>query len=158
MSASVHRFLTNIDVVHAVFGHLDLFPSPITEIEPLTGVTDEALVSRRTLSNAAVTCRAFTEPASKTLWTSLHVGLLPLLKTFSCLIRKNIKSKDPFSLKPEISYVSLTSTTQSRCFTHADANSLIKSGPRWRHICRRMRQFRPSRLPGTICQIQFPPI
>ncbi|KAI0762995.1 hypothetical protein C8Q74DRAFT_192250 [Fomes fomentarius] len=81
---SVHSFLTNIDVIHAVLGHLDLFPRPITEFKHLVCVTDEAVVARRTLANAALTCRAFSEPASKTLWMCLHQGLSPLLKTFSC--------------------------------------------------------------------------
>ncbi|KAI0762988.1 hypothetical protein C8Q74DRAFT_191976 [Fomes fomentarius] len=81
---SLHRFLMNIDVIHAVFHHLDLFPHPITEFKHLVGVTDEAVVARRTLASAALTCRAFSEPASKTLWTCLHQGLSPLLKTFSC--------------------------------------------------------------------------
>ncbi|KAI0762980.1 hypothetical protein C8Q74DRAFT_191682 [Fomes fomentarius] len=93
---SVQRFLTNIDVVHAVFGQLDLSPRSITSgfdsLELHLG--HETVVIRRTLVNAALTCRAFSEPASKTLWTCLHVGLLPLLKIFSCLTRKEIDS-DP---------------------------------------------------------------
>ncbi|KAI0762989.1 hypothetical protein C8Q74DRAFT_191950 [Fomes fomentarius] len=92
-SMSVHRFLTNTDIVYAVVGHLDLFPRPITEFEHLVNVTNEAIVARRTLANAALTCRAFSEPASKTLWTCLHLGLLPLLKTFSCLKRKKLYSE-----------------------------------------------------------------
>ncbi|KAI0762986.1 hypothetical protein C8Q74DRAFT_191888 [Fomes fomentarius] len=81
---SLHRFLMNIDVLHAVFDHFDLFPRPITDFERAVYVEHEAIVARRTLANAALTCRAFSEPASKTLWKCLHQGLLPLLKTFSC--------------------------------------------------------------------------
>ncbi|KAI0762985.1 hypothetical protein C8Q74DRAFT_1451041 [Fomes fomentarius] len=87
---SVHRFLTNIDVVYAVFGHLDLFPRPITATNFDRSELDhgyEALTTRRTLVNAALTCRAFSEPASKALWTCLHScgggGLKPLLKALN---------------------------------------------------------------------------
>ncbi len=82
---SVHRFLTNIDVVYAVFGHLDLFPHPITtsDFYRVKNYIDyEASPIRRTLASAALTCRAFSEPASKTLWTCVHShsGLQYLLK------------------------------------------------------------------------------
>ncbi|KAI0762994.1 hypothetical protein C8Q74DRAFT_192233 [Fomes fomentarius] len=90
---SVHRFLTNIDVVYAVFGHLDLFPRPITDSKDC--LTHEAFLARRTLANAALTCRAFSEPALKTLWTCIHPGpFLPLRKTFSCLTLKESDSPD----------------------------------------------------------------
>ncbi|KAI0762996.1 hypothetical protein C8Q74DRAFT_192283 [Fomes fomentarius] len=103
---SVQRFLTNIDVVYAVFGHLDLFPRPITS--DLNSLAfrhgNDPTVARRTLANAALTCRAFAEPASKTLWTCLHQGLLPLLlKTFSCLEPKNPLSLG-FATKGMIEY------------------------------------------------------
>ncbi|KAI0762981.1 hypothetical protein C8Q74DRAFT_191737 [Fomes fomentarius] len=81
---SVRRFLANTDVVHAVFDHLDLFPHPIPsylDSRPLH-LGRDAIVTRRTLVNAALTCRAFSELASKTLWRCLHIGLLPLLKVF----------------------------------------------------------------------------
>ncbi len=82
---SVHRFLTNIDVVYAVFDHLDLFPRSISasDLFSVKGYIDyEARLIRRTLASAALTCRAFSEPASKTLWTCVHShsGLKPLLK------------------------------------------------------------------------------
>ncbi|KAI0762991.1 hypothetical protein C8Q74DRAFT_1293017 [Fomes fomentarius] len=85
---SVHRFLTNIDVLYAVFAHLDLFPIPLTATDlgsdRLATVEGDSALIRRTLANAALTCRAFSGPASKTLWTCLHlhVGLWPLLKLF----------------------------------------------------------------------------
>ncbi|KAI0763002.1 hypothetical protein C8Q74DRAFT_1451054 [Fomes fomentarius] len=81
---SLHRFLANIDLLHAVFDHLDLLPRPITDFVRGFYARHEAIVARRTLANAALTCRALSEPASKTLWKCLHLGLLPLLKTFSC--------------------------------------------------------------------------
>ncbi|KAI0762999.1 hypothetical protein C8Q74DRAFT_1451049 [Fomes fomentarius] len=85
---SVHRFLTNIDVLYAVFAHLDLFPRPVTASDFASVKDDidyEARPIRSTLANAALTCRAFSEPASKTLWTCLHshVGLKPLLKALN---------------------------------------------------------------------------
>ncbi len=38
---------------------------------------------RRTLASAALTCKAFSEPASQALWAVLPNGLLPLMHTFS---------------------------------------------------------------------------
>ncbi len=80
----VHRFLTNIDVLYAVFDHLDLLPRPIADFDHEALYNDKAVAARRALTNAALTCRAFSEPASKTLWKCLDQGLLPLLNTFSC--------------------------------------------------------------------------
>lgn len=65
---SAHRFLTNIDLIHAVFGHLDLFPRSIDNTDfdhRVLTMGDESAVARRTLANAALTCRAFSESASK---------------------------------------------------------------------------------------------
>ncbi|KAI0763003.1 hypothetical protein C8Q74DRAFT_1371955 [Fomes fomentarius] len=89
---SLHRFLTNIDVLHAVFDHLDLLPRPITDFARGFYARHESIVARRTLANAALTCRAFSEPASKTLWKCLHQGLLPLLNTLSCFKETGVSS------------------------------------------------------------------
>ncbi|KAI0762970.1 hypothetical protein C8Q74DRAFT_1292866 [Fomes fomentarius] len=47
---SLHRFLMNIDVVHAVFDHFDLFPRPITDYERAVYVEHEAIVVLNVLS------------------------------------------------------------------------------------------------------------
>lgn len=131
---SVQRFLTNIDVGYAVFDQLDLFRRSITSGFDSLGLHlgHETVITRRTLLNAALTCRAFSEPASKMLWTCLHVGLLPLLKTFSCLTRKEIDSdKLYFGLSRKETFYVILTFTHLRCFTHANATALINTGPRW---------------------------
>ncbi|KAI0794263.1 hypothetical protein C8Q74DRAFT_566042 [Fomes fomentarius] len=44
---------------------------------------EQLQTNKSTLANAALTCRAFVEPASAVLWSAMHSGLRPLLFTLS---------------------------------------------------------------------------
>ena len=78
--------LANDYVIYEILEHLSLFPQPITSFQPLELLTGEDLaIKRRTLASVALVCRALAEPASRILWQVVHVGLLPLFRTLSCL-------------------------------------------------------------------------
>ena len=82
-----HHVLENPDILAEIFWHLDPYP----EVESYTrnGVLDgyfqggyaagRAIPYIRTLTNAALVCKAFAEPASSVLWATLPKGLYPLL-------------------------------------------------------------------------------
>ncbi|KAI0663411.1 hypothetical protein C8Q70DRAFT_356270 [Cubamyces menziesii] len=82
-----HHALENPDILAEIFWHLDPYP----EVESYTrnGVLDgyfqggyaagRAIPYIRTLTNAALVCKAFAEPASSVLWATLPKGLYPLL-------------------------------------------------------------------------------
>ena len=110
---SVQRFLANRDVVYELFDHLSLYPYPLASFDAAQlRMGDDSKITRRTLASAAVTCRAFSTPASEVRWSVVHVGLLPLLQTFSSLTqckRDNEIRKDPYNMSyKEIYYVSLS--------------------------------------------------
>ena len=106
---SGERFLANRDVVYELFDHLSLYPSSLSSFNAAQLRMEDSKISRRTLASAALTCRAFSEPASEALWSVVHVGLLPLLKTFSSLKKCERENRwYPYSTShKETYYVSL---------------------------------------------------
>lgn len=76
--------LHNPDLLPEIFKHLAPFSEPLALAqleEPPADlrVPEHTYLCRRTLVAAALTCRAFAEPASSVLWQVLYSGLLPLL-------------------------------------------------------------------------------
>ncbi|KAH9948962.1 hypothetical protein B0H21DRAFT_875815 [Amylocystis lapponica] len=69
----MHRALDNFDILSEVFEHLPVYPS--YWLDPL---------NRRTLSQAARVCRAFSDPALGVLWRTL-LNPLPLFRLFTSL-------------------------------------------------------------------------
>ncbi len=79
--------LLNDDVIREIVQHLSLVPERPEDFRTFL-FNDNTGIERlhmRTLASAALTCKAFSEPASEALWAVLPDGLLPLLHTFSSL-------------------------------------------------------------------------
>lgn len=81
--------LCNPDVLHEVFQHLAVLRQPpelFEYPEPLSGwfkYSRDIDINRRALISAALSCKAFSEPASKALWAVLYDGFAPLFRVFS---------------------------------------------------------------------------
>ncbi|KAI0642019.1 hypothetical protein C8Q79DRAFT_268403 [Trametes meyenii] len=83
--ASPHPALAQVDILYEIFGHLSdlsaslqglrdgIYPDPYSR---------EAAAHRNALYGAALTCRAFSGPASEALWSVLHYGFVSLLCPF----------------------------------------------------------------------------
>lgn len=80
--------LFNSDLLLELFEHLAPFPqldiSQPGEIpsEHFRQYTSETYLRAKTLANAALACKDFTEPASSVLWRVLYPGLRPLFYPF----------------------------------------------------------------------------
>ncbi|KAI0758664.1 hypothetical protein C8Q74DRAFT_1441341 [Fomes fomentarius] len=77
----------NDDIIREIVQHLSLAPERPEDFRTFIFNNNSELeeLHRRTLASAALTCKAFSEPASEALWAVLPDGLLPLLHTFSSL-------------------------------------------------------------------------
>ncbi|KAI0741790.1 hypothetical protein C8Q80DRAFT_1274157 [Daedaleopsis nitida] len=86
--SSLHRFLTNADVLNDLF---DTFSPDYNHPATFKSIQyhDPGLwLTTQTLAHAARTCKAFSGAASRNLWSALHSGLLPLVQTFSNMKRR----------------------------------------------------------------------
>ncbi|KAI0794245.1 hypothetical protein C8Q74DRAFT_1365743 [Fomes fomentarius] len=66
-----------LDEIFASFSEIPLL------LSAHTAESEQLRTNKITLTNAALTCRAFAEPASAVLWSAMHAGLFPLLSTLS---------------------------------------------------------------------------
>ncbi|RPD58023.1 hypothetical protein L227DRAFT_194982 [Lentinus tigrinus ALCF2SS1-6] len=78
-----HGALHNTDILNELFEHLSLTPRHVTEADIHGLYRDDAAVKRQALAHAALTCKAFSKPASRVLWMVLHRGIQPFLRVFS---------------------------------------------------------------------------
>ncbi|KAI0675595.1 hypothetical protein C8Q78DRAFT_334753 [Trametes maxima] len=82
---SSHPALSQVDILYEIFDHLSVLSSSLQGLR--TGIypdpcSREATARRNALYSAALTCRAFTGPASEALWAVLHDGFVSLLCPF----------------------------------------------------------------------------
>ncbi|KAI0806590.1 hypothetical protein C8Q74DRAFT_1223060 [Fomes fomentarius] len=108
----------NDDIIREILQHLsrslvparpaDLFGKTVTRLRHPKDDELEGL-HRRTLASAALTCKAFSEPASQELWAVLPNGLLPLMHTFSNLrtTYKTASSPPNYTLEGAIQYTEI---------------------------------------------------
>lgn len=81
--------LSNPDLLFELFEYLAPFPQlDIVQLGEIPSehfkyyYSSETYLRKKTLANAALTCRDFTEPASSVLWRVLYPGLHPLFYPF----------------------------------------------------------------------------
>lgn len=81
--------LSNPDLLFELFEHLAPFPQlDIVQLGEIPSehfkyyYSSETYLRKKTLANAALTCRDFAEPASSVLWRVLYPGLHPLFYPF----------------------------------------------------------------------------
>ncbi|CDO73861.1 hypothetical protein BN946_scf185016.g18 [Trametes cinnabarina] len=142
--ASGHRVLSHPDVLNEIFQHLSPYPEALDALEagdmpnPTMHMSEKMLVPRRALVNAALACRAFTEPASAVLWAVLQQGFgplfyaLPAFKVVTTLANPELAQYgDLFGDPYTVEY-----TLQGE-ITAADWT-------RWRHCLKRVRYLRYS--------------
>ena len=79
---SSHSSFLNTDVLKEVFSHLPLLPEDPADFRRLDADKD-VRANRNTLVSAALTCQAFAQPASETLWAVLHKGFFHILAQFT---------------------------------------------------------------------------
>ena len=71
---------------------LDAFFGP--HKKPPAKFCDDEWTDRRTLVSAALTCRAFSEPASRVIWSSLHLtGFAPLAQLYRRMKKNRYRAK-----------------------------------------------------------------
>ena len=117
MSPSTSRRL-NDDIFLEILKNLDPFPSHFWDTARTISnetTAHESSLRRGTLASLALTCRSFSEPASRLLWTDLPCGLLPLMRSFSGLRKVPIQRRASSTGEShDCLYVKPASISQSR--------------------------------------------
>lgn len=99
---ALYRFLANEYILNHLFGSSVTFPelNP-TRYDPFSSSSRAQYnvpLAQRTLASAALTCRAFSAPASYALWKVIDSGLVPLVHTLpnvdKCVREKSLKVRD----------------------------------------------------------------
>ncbi|KAI0770358.1 hypothetical protein C8Q74DRAFT_1218715 [Fomes fomentarius] len=78
--AACHISLAQPHILDQIFASFSEIPLLLSANTPESG---QLRTNNSTLVNAALTCRAFAEPASAVLWSAMHAGLIPLLFSLS---------------------------------------------------------------------------
>ncbi|KAI0713942.1 hypothetical protein C8Q76DRAFT_472427 [Earliella scabrosa] len=140
MSPSTSRRL-NDDIFLEILKNLDPFPSHFWDTTRAISnetTANESFLRQRTLASLALTCRSFSEPASRLLWTDLPCGLLPLMRSFSGLRKVPIQRRASstgesqdclYYIKGNISSAEIERfeglAARVRCFATGSTTSLI---------------------------------
>ncbi len=115
----------NDDIIWEILQHLSLVPERPEDfhLQQLDDYYKLERLHRRTLASAALTCKAFSEPASQALWAVLPDGLLPLMHTFS-----NFRATSKTASNPT-NYVSSNVTLHSVMINRRSSTDSRRSNP-----------------------------